>query len=397
MDDRTRILLRRAAAGGTILLLGWLAWRWLRPADYDRPLPPGKPTFIGVSERRVPSLADACADRKGLRDALGHSLTFLAKPSARDGYPVGDASHHRTVKSIEAFRRILDASSDPADVEKRLRKDFVFYRGAGWNGRGNMLFTGYYTPVLDGRRSAGGGFDHPLYRPPPELVMEDGIPRGRRLPDGRIVPWPDRREIEEKKLLSGRGLELVWLRDPFDAFLAHLQGSVRVRLPGEGEILLGYAGKTDRPYGSVAGALLSDGKIPKSRRNLAGIRRHFRERPEDLDYLNRNPSYVFFTERPDAGRTPRGSLNEPLVPFRSLALDKDIFPRGALALVDTKIPGPDGKPRTFRQFMLVQDTGGAIRAPGRADIYTGIGNEAEKTAGGLYAEGRIYFILLRDK
>ena len=45
--------------------------------------------------------------------------------------------------------------------------------------------------------------------------------------------------------------------------------------------------------------------------------------------------------------------------------------------------------------MVDQDTGGGIRAPGRADIYMGEGDLAETLAGGQYAEGRLYYLFLR--
>ena len=57
---------------------------------------------------------------------------------------------------------------------------------------------------------------------------------------------------------------------------------------------------------------------------------------------------------------------------RTLATDKSLFPRGALVFVDTQLPavGRPGKV-PFRQIMFDQDTGGAIRTAGRADIYLG--------------------------
>jgi membrane-bound lytic murein transglycosylase A len=45
--------------------------------------------------------------------------------------------------------------------------------------------------------------------------------------------------------------------------------------------------------------------------------------------------------------------------------------------------------------MLDQDTGGAIRAPGRADIYVGVGDAAGRIAGATYAEGRLYYLFLK--
>jgi hypothetical protein len=45
--------------------------------------------------------------------------------------------------------------------------------------------------------------------------------------------------------------------------------------------------------------------------------------------------------------------------------------------------------------MMDQDTGGAIRAPGRADIYMGVGPAAETLAGGQLAEGTMYYLFLK--
>ena len=55
-----------------------------------------------------------------------------------------------------------------------------------------------------------------------------------------------------------------------------------------------------------------------------------------------------------------------------------------------------GAPRDFTQFMLDQDTGGAIRAAGRADLYLGIGDGAAQVAGRQYAEGRLYYFFVKN-
>jgi membrane-bound lytic murein transglycosylase len=51
----------------------------------------------------------------------------------------------------------------------------------------------------------------------------------------------------------------------------------------------------------------------------------------------------------------------------------------------------------FLRFMLDQDTGGAIKAPGRADIFMGVGSGAEILAGGQYAEGNLYYFFLKPE
>ena len=46
-------------------------------------------------------------------------------------------------------------------------------------------------------------------------------------------------------------------------------------------------------------------------------------------------------------------------------------------------------------FVLDQDTGGAIRAAGRCDVYKGLGDQAGKLAGGTYREGKLYYLFLK--
>jgi membrane-bound lytic murein transglycosylase A len=109
-------------------------------------------------------------------------------------------------------------------------------------------------------------------------------------------------------------------------------------------------------------------------------------------YLNRNESYVFFTIR-EGG--PYGSLNVPLTPLRSIATDKAVFPRAAISFAVTQLPQSSLRPDPFRAFLLDQDTGGAIRSAGRADIFYGSGPEAEAKAGHTQCEGRLYYIFLK--
>jgi membrane-bound lytic murein transglycosylase A len=47
-------------------------------------------------------------------------------------------------------------------------------------------------------------------------------------------------------------------------------------------------------------------------------------------------------------------------------------------------------------FALDQDTGGAIRAAGRCDIYMGVGDHAGEIAGGTHHEGRLYYLFIKS-
>ena len=64
--------------------------------------------------------------------------------------------------------------------------------------------------------------------------------------------------------------------------------------------------------------------------------------------------------------------------------------------VSVPIARAPGAPATpFRGFMLDQDTGGAIRAAGRTDIYMGTGPGAEELAGRQLNEGELYYLAVK--
>ena len=114
-------------------------------------------------------------------------------------------------------------------------------------------------------------------------------------------------------------------------------------------------------------------------------------------YTRMNPRFVFF--RKEDGE-PRGSLNEVVTPMRTIATDKSIFPRGCLAFICTTLPQVKGGQvvlRPYSGFALDQDTGGAIRAPGRCDLYMGQGDIAGELAGRTYQEGKLYYLFLKSK
>jgi membrane-bound lytic murein transglycosylase A len=147
----------------------------------------------------------------------------------------------------------------------------------------------------------------------------------------------------------------------------------------------------------MAKEMLSQGKFGGKQMSLAAMIAYFKEHPDEVaSFTALNPRYVFFM---DQNGKPRGCLNEEVTPLRSIATDKSIFPAASLTFISTKLPySKDGTTgdRVFTNFAFDQDAGGAIRAPGRCDIYIGIGDEAGKRAGGIYQEGKLYYLFLKN-
>jgi peptidoglycan lytic transglycosylase A len=362
--------------------------------DWGRALPRGASALLPLGPDEVPPpVGHVWLERASVRPALARSLAWTRKRSSADHFPIAGITHERALRSLEAFAELLDNSRGPDEFDRAVRERYQWYKSAGWDGRGSgVLFTGYCTPILEGSLFQEGPYQFPLYAQPADLEKAvDGTVLGRRTAGG-LEPYPTR-DVIEAGYLRGRGLELCFLRDPLDAFIAHVNGSAVVRLPDGGEARFGYAGKNGRRYTSLGRELVRDGELKSDEVSLATIRTWASRYPSKVArYLERNESYVFF--QPISGN-PHGSLDVEVTAGRSLATDKSLFPRGALCYVDTTLPLAGGR-AVYRQLMFDQDTGGAIRTAGRADIYLGIGPEAEQRAGATRSEGQLYYLFLRE-
>jgi membrane-bound lytic murein transglycosylase A len=267
------------------------------------------------------------------------------------------------------------------------------------------LFTGYYEPTLNGSRQPTERFRFPLYQRPAELVTVDlgefrEDLRGRRLAGrvdgGVLAPYFDRAEIEAGEL-SSRGLELVWVDDPYDAFFLHVQGSGRVELADGGFLRVGYAGQNGHPYFAIGKELVDRGALTLEEVSLQTIRAWLEANPDEAPaVLAQNPSFVFFRELAEEG--PVGSLGVVLTPERSLAVDATFVPLGPPVWVDTLAPAsePVEIDRPWQRLMVAQDTGGAIRGPVRGDVFWGPGRDAAHIAGHMKHEGRLWLLLPRE-
>jgi len=367
--------------------------------NYSRPLPPGKSALRKlVNPADHPDFHTAWDERDlFLQDACGESVTWFDKTSTRQWFPTSGIDHDHARASVVAFRMLLRTSPNFAAFKQALTDNFDIYQSVGCDDNGTVLFTGYYSPTFKASRHRKPGFTVPLYARPDDLMTDPttGKPRGRRMSDGSIVPWPNRREIESSGILDGS--EVVWLEDSLSAYIVHVNGSARLQLPDGSDLYLGYGGKTDRPYTGLGATLVQRGHISLDELGMPAIRRLYKRNPRVVENaIMENDSYVFFQEY-DGGSWPAGALGFPVTGERSIATDKSIYPRGGVVFVDTDAARFAGSPRRFQQFMLDQDTGGAIRAPGRCDLYLGAGPMAEILAGRQYAEGHLYYVFLKPE
>jgi membrane-bound lytic murein transglycosylase A len=254
----------------------------------------------------------------------------------------------------------------------------TLYRIKGEDGRGNVHFTGYFTPMISASPSESDVFRYPLYRLP---AAWDG---------GR----PTREQIDAGGALAGKGLELAWTDDLVGNYFMQVQGSGFVRFGDGSQLLLMYAGTNGYPYSSIGKYLVSMGQIPASEISLGAITRWLADHPDGVqDVLFRNKSYTFFTS---AGDHPVGAGDMQLVAGHSIAADPAFLPFGAVALGKVPVLGADGRLiRHEYRLLVVQDRGGAIKGPGHVDLYEGVGDEAGLRAGPLHHYGALWLLLTR--
>jgi membrane-bound lytic murein transglycosylase A len=346
-------------------------------------------------------------DSGSLTLAVRRNLEYLDRlpPEAVFHYGPHDFTCQQVRESQKTFLDLLSKGLDARQLSREIRKKFQVYRVTSQGGDRRVLFTGYYEPIYEGRLVPDESFRYPLYRPPEDLIRIDlslfsekfkGENIVARIEGKKILPYYSRYQIEVERVLNGKGLEIAWLKDPLDVTFLHIQGSARLRLPDGKDLLVHYRASNGRPYRSIGRYMIEKGFLAREEMSMQAIRKYLTENPGVLDeVLNYNPSYVFFRQVENG---PVGSIDVLLTPGRSVALDSKIFPKGALGFISSQKPLVNEKGditgwTQFSRFVLNQDSGGAIKGAGRADIFWGSGPYAELAAGHLKHDGDLYILI----
>jgi membrane-bound lytic murein transglycosylase A len=271
---------------------------------------------------------------------------------------------------------------------------------------GEGFLTGYYEPEFGGSREPDSTYRIPLLSRPDDLVT---IPQGQTLPgldpdlqaarrtSAGYEPYPDRAAIEDGAL-GDRAKPVVYLREPGEAFIIHVQGSARIRLTDGSVMRVAYAGRNGRPYTSIGRLLVQRGEMDLESMTLEKLMGWLREHPGPArDLMRRNLSYIFFREAaelaPEDG--PIGGAGIPLVPGRSLAVDRALWAYGLPFWLEGELPLTLTEAEPLRRLMIAQDTGSAIVGPARGDFFFGSGAGAGTRAGLL--RHRTRFVVLKPR
>jgi len=385
-----------------LALLGACAPRIPTPPSPAPTAPP--PERLALERARFQDLDGWNDDRQD--EALGAFLrscvrlrSMAERQSLGGNGLAGTAGDWRSVCDIA--QRV--PRNDPQSARRFFEAEFLPFRAHN-DGKADGLFTGYYEYELRGSRRASSRFTHPLYRRPNDLVMVDlgqfreslrGQTIAGKVDGGALRPYENRERIEAGAL-KGKGLELVFVDDPVDAFFLQIQGSGRVTLDDGQVMRVGYAAQNGHGYIAIGRVLRDKGLLDPADISMQSIRTWLRANPaQAAAIMNENPSFVFFREL--TGDGPLGAQGVALTPGRSLAVDRGHHALGVPIWLSATTPSarPSDPDRPFRRLMIAQDTGGAIRGPVRGDVFWGHGREAEEIAGRMKHQGVTYLLLPR--
>jgi len=370
--------------------------------------PTKETTMTQVSSWSFPDFSDDMM-YTGLEHSILKSLSYLHKIPADREFVFGQDRYNtdHMIQSLEQFLDYIQPQPSTEELNEFIQSNYRVYRSVGRDGWGEVLYTGYYEPHLRGSLIRGGEYQFPIYTRPLDLITIDlslfnekyaGKKIIGRYTNETVVPYYERSEIDTQGVLEGSTEVLAWVEDPVDVFFLQIQGSGKVYLDNGEVINVHYHTTNGQPYRSIGRLLIDEKKISVEEMSMQKIREYLHNHPEEMDsVLNYNPSYVFFKIEPDG---PLGNINVKLTPGRSIALDRRLFPPAALAFIKTEEPIVDSAGqihswKPFARFALNQDTGGAIRGPGRADLFWGNGPYAEIAAGHLKHTGELYFLVLK--
>lgn len=350
----------------------------------------------------------AFSDLPGWRDdrhgaalpALRRSCSRIAKladkrPTARVAIG-GTASEWRALCKRASTIDATDHDTARAFFES----EFVPYSAAN-NDDPIGKFSGYYEATLRGSMRRYGNYQIPVYGRPKDLIsarLDDFRSDGKgkriwgRLVGKRMRPYYTRKEINDGAL-KGKRLEIMWVDDRVDRFFTQVQGSGRVDLDTGERVRINFDGKNGRKYTAIGRVLIADGVLTQKTVSMQSIRAWLTDNPDKVDdLLNKNDGFVFFRITKRDG--PQGSEGVTLTDERSMAIDRAYIPQSIPIWVDTNapVPGKDEE-RPWRQLVIAQDTGGAIRGPVRGDIYFGGGERGADLAGRMKGKGRYYLLL----
>jgi membrane-bound lytic murein transglycosylase A len=379
-------------------------------------LAPAATAQVTILPTEPPVFADSDDQASLLKAAKLNQAYFQGLKSGALSYSFGDrkVTPKDLADSTDELVRILETSPTPQDLDRQIKQKFDVFQMAGRDSTGTVVFSSYYEPTLEASLNYDRTYKYPIYARPDDMVsinLEDfnekfkGEKLTGRIVKNEMVPYYSREEIDFGGVLEGKGLELAWFKKRSDIMDLQTEGSGRLHLPDGRVIKAKFASTNSLKFKGWLTAMVEAGALPREGISPEKGQQYLDEHPGKVrSILSMNKRYVFFKlEQPaDPEEGPAGTYGLPLTGWRSVAVDNALVPMGTLAFMRVNAPDVDadgklvGRKQDSR-FVFCQDTGGAIKGPGRVDFFAGNGKKATTFAFKLWDQGQMYFLVLKQK
>ena len=364
----------------------------------------------------TPDFTDSDDLKPLLKAALLNRAYFQNLKEGAPAYTFGNRkiTSRELAATNEEFIKILESTPTARDLDRQVKEKFDIFQMTGRDSTGTVVFSSYYEPTLEASLKYTGAYKYPIYARPDDLItinLEDfnekfkGEKLTGRLSKNSLVPYLNREDIDFKGALEGKGLELAWFKSRSEILDLHTEGSGRLQLPDGRVIKANFAATNSLKFKGWLTAMVEAGALPRQGISPEKGQKYLDGHPDKVRFiLSMNKRYVFFKlEQPaDPEEGPAGTYGLPLTGWRSVAVDNALVPMGMLAFMRVNTPDVDQEGnllgrKTDSRFVFCQDTGGAIKGPGRVDFYAGNGKKAKTFAFKLWDQGQMYLLVAKER
>lgn len=336
----------------------------------------------GWKDEDFAALIDVFA--KNCRQIMKIKNDFLA-----DSAVMVETSAYQKICSDFATKKIKNQTQMRYFIEANFVPYAVVYDGSA-----DGKFTSYYEAEIRASLEPDKTYKYPIYGRPNDLVEADlrdfdadlpSVKLSGRVENGKFVPYFDRAHIENNTIDAP---VVLWGDDLVDIHFMQIQGSAVAKLNDGSELRIAYAHNNGRKFKGIGRILLDKGLLQPGEVSMPKIREWLRNNPEQAaQIMAENERYIF--HRISDADGPVGAFGVSLTAGRSLAVDPQYIPLGALLWLDTKSPDNE----KIQKIVFAQDIGGAIKGAVRGDYFWGHGEEALKHAGRMNTVGQYYILL----
>lgn len=282
----------------------------------------------------------------------------------------------------------------PTKYKEFIEQNFTPYL-VEYKGSSEGKFTSYYEAELHASYHKSDKYKYPIYGRPYDMIelnlqdFDKSLPNKRlvgRVKGNTFIPYYTRAEIHDKPLNAPI---ILWADNEVDIYVMQIQGSAVAKMEDGSYIRIGYADNNGQEFKGIGSILLEEKLIKPGQASMGKIKKWLKENPDKaIEPMNKNKRYVFHRLINSDG--PIGAQGVSLTAGRSLAVDRNYIPLGALLWLETT--GPDKE--NINKLVVAQDIGGAIKGAIRGDYFWGSGgDEILEKAGRMHAKGKYYILL----